>query len=266
MTHHMFRYDTGFVSDTGLVRQENEDNWFVDEDKGIWLVADGMGGHTNGKLASARIVECAKTVGAAVSAPDLLARFTDRMLRANRELLEVSESTNAVLGSTMVGVLVFGGHFACTWAGDSRAYLLRDGNLHQISRDHTEVQELLDKGVIDPQQARNWPRRNVITRAIGVFPDLELDTIHGQVCEGDRFLLCSDGLTGHVGDEEIYDTVLNHAPMDACRRLVGLTLERGAKDNVTVVVWHCLSANKNTVVASGRTDAPRDDDIWESTP
>lgn len=265
MTQHVFRFDTGVVSDPGLVRQENEDNWFVDEEKGIWLVADGMGGHTNGKLASARIVDCARTVGAAVSAPDLLARFTDRMLRANRELLEVSQSTNAVLGSTMASVLVFGGHFACTWAGDSRAYLLRDGLMHQISRDHTEVQELLDKGVIDAQQAENWPRRNVITRAIGVFPDLELDTIHGQVCEGDRFLLCSDGLTGHVGDEEIYDTVLKHAPMDACRQLVELTLERGAKDNVTVVIWHCLPTKENTV-APGRMTAPPDEDIWESAP
>ena len=251
----MYRFETGAVSDPGLVRDANEDNWFVDEAKGIWLVADGMGGHTNGKLASSKIVECARTVGVAVSAPDLLARFNDRMLRANDELLDISKANNAVLGSTLVAVLVFGGHFACMWAGDSRAYLVRDGKMHQISRDHTEVQELLDKKIIDAEQARLWPRRNVITRAVGVFADLELDTIHGQVSEGDKFLLCSDGLTGHVADSEIYETVLHNGPLDACRHLVALTLERGAKDNVTVVVSQCQPLEPNTVTGarSGET-------------
>lgn len=255
MSNRAYRFETGAVSDPGLVRDVNEDNWFVDEANGIWLVADGMGGHANGKLASGKIVECARTVGVAVSAPDLLARFNDRMLRANDELLDISRADNAVLGSTLVAVLVFGNHFACMWAGDSRAYLVRDGKMHRISHDHTEVQELLDKKVIDAEQAKLWPRRNVITRAIGVFGDLVLDTIHGQVREGDKFLLCSDGLTGHVADSEIHETVLHHGPLDACRHLVALTLERGAKDNVTVIVAQCQPLERASVTGAGLGDA-----------
>ena len=243
MTQHVFTFETGAASDRGRVRDINEDNWYADEGCGVWLVADGMGGHTNGKLASFKIVESARSVGHAVSAPDLLARFTDRMFRANDELLAFSASrNNTVLGSTLVSVLIFGNHYACVWAGDSRAYLVRNGEMQQVSRDHTEVQDLLDRGVIDAEQARTWPRRNVITRAVGVFNDLELDTTRGQVFDGDRFVLCSDGLTGHVQDGEIRDIVASHGSQDACNRLVELTLERGAKDNVTAVVARCNAA------------------------
>jgi protein phosphatase len=243
MTQQVYTFETGAASDRGRVRDINEDNWYADESCGVWLVADGMGGHTNGKLASFKIVESARSVGHAVSAPDLLSRFTDRMFRANDELLAFSASRdNMVLGSTMVSVLIFGSHFACVWAGDSRAYLVRGGDMHQVSRDHTEVQDLLDRGVINAEQANSWPRRNVITRAVGVFSDLELETIHGQVMDGDRFVLCSDGLTGHVNDEEIHEIVARHGSQEACNRLVDLTLERGAKDNVTVVVARCMAA------------------------
>lgn len=245
MSQHVYTFETGAASDRGRVRDINEDNWYADESCGVWLVADGMGGHTNGKLASFKIVESARSVGHAASAPDLLARFTDRMLRANDDLLAFSASrNNTVLGSTLVSVLIFGNHFACVWAGDSRVYLVRDGELRQVSRDHTEVQDLLDRGVIDGEQARTWPRRNVITRAVGVFNDLELDRIHGQVLDGDRFVLCSDGLTGHIQDSEIQDIVASHGSQDACNRLVELTLERGAKDNVTVVIARCKVARE----------------------
>lgn len=242
MTQHVYTFETGAASDKGCVRDINEDNWYADESCGVWLVADGMGGHTNGKLASFKIVESARSVGHAVSAPDLLARFTDRMFRANDELLAFSASrNNMVLGSTMVSILIFGSHFACVWAGDSRAYLIRNNEMHQVSRDHTEVQDLLDRGVIDAEQARTWPRRNVITRAVGVFSDLELDTIHGQVADGDRFILCSDGLTGHVNDHEIHEIVARYGSQEACNRLVELTIERGAKDNVTAVIARCMA-------------------------
>ena len=253
MNNHVFSFETAALSDPGLVREENEDNWFVDETRGIWLVADGMGGHTNGKLASAKIVDCARTIGPAASAPDLQARFRDRIYYANNELLSIAELNNAVLGSTLVAVLVFGNHLACMWAGDSRAYLLRAGQLHRMSKDHTEAQELLDKGIIDEEQALNWPRKNVITRAVGVFDDLELDMVQGQLADGDRILLCSDGLTGHVSDEEIHDVLLNLGPEDACRHLVSLTLDRGAKDNVTVIVLECRKVDSDTYV-EGRDD------------
>ncbi len=255
MMQKLFRFESGAQTDPGLVRDRNEDSWFVDEARGVWLVADGMGGHTNGALASNRVVECVRTIGAAVSAPDLLARFTDRLMRANAELVKISAGSNEVLGSTFVALLVFGNHYACTWAGDSRAYLVRNGGIVQVSRDHTEVQELLDKGIITGEQAENWPRRNIITRAVGVFDDLELETVHGQVAEGDRFLLCSDGLTGHVGDEEIREAVSKFSPRDACRSLIELTLSRGARDNVTVVIAHCHAASRGGRAAGHQSDS-----------
>jgi serine/threonine protein phosphatase PrpC len=124
------------------------------------------------------------------------------------------------------------------WAGDSRIYLYRRGQLFQLSRDHTEVQELLDRGAISPEEARTWPRRNVITRAIGVWEDLSLEMAHGQIQPDDKFLICSDGLIAHVSDDEIRDMLEGNPPEETCRSLIALTLARGGSDNVTVVVIH----------------------------
>ena len=239
MSQHVFEFDTGVASDRGKVREVNEDSWYSNPAGGVWLVADGMGGHTNGQLASQIIAKCATTVGLPASAPDLLARFTDRMHRANEELVSYAhEHGNLVIGSTLVAILVFGNHYACVWAGDSRAYLVRGAQLVQVSNDHTEMQDLIERGLLSREEAKHYPRRNVITRAVGVDPDLELDAVHGQALAGDRFILCSDGLTGYVSDDEIRDVVSAHPPQDACERLVEMTLERGAGDNVTVIVTH----------------------------
>jgi len=240
-----FEFDTAAASDVGKVREVNEDSWYTNPANGVWLVADGMGGHTNGQLASQVIAKCAATVGLPASAPDLLARFTDRMHRANEELVAFADAHgNLVIGSTLVAILVFGNHYACVWAGDSRAYLVRDRQIVQISNDHTEMQDLIERGLLSPQEAKTYPRRNVITRAVGVDPNLQLDTVHGQVQAGDRFLLCSDGLTGYVNDEEISDIVWAFSPQEACQRLIEMTLERGAADNVTVVITHCKNGSE----------------------
>ena len=240
MTQHVFTFETGVATDPGKVRDVNEDGSFASAEAGVWVIADGMGGHTNGKLASSKIVEASATIGRAASAPDLLARFYDRMLRTNREIQAISGDSGGVMGATVAAVLVYGNHCACVWSGDSRVYLVRSGAITQLSRDHTEVQGLVDQGLLTSEEARNWPRRNVITRAIGVFDDPELETVHGKVSPGDRFVLCSDGLTGHVSDAEILDIADNFAAQDACDRLVGLTLGRGALDNVTVMIARCL--------------------------
>ncbi len=239
MSQHVFEFDTYVASDRGKVREVNEDSWYTNPANGVWLVADGMGGHTNGQLASQVIAKCAATVGLPASAPDLLARFTDRMHRANDELVAYARAHgNLVIGSTLVAILVFGNHYACVWAGDSRAYLVRGTQLVQVSNDHTEMQDLIERGLLSHEEAKHYPRRNVITRAVGVDPNLELDTVHGQALAGDRFVLCSDGLTGYVSDDEICDIVSAYSPQEACERLVEMTLERGAGDNVTVVVTH----------------------------
>jgi len=222
------------------VRKLNEDDLLVREEIGLWVVVDGMGGHGGGDLASSAIVASLKEIGALDSAADLLAQFESSIIKVNADLRALAQSKgSAVIGATIVAILIHGAHYACVWCGDSRAYLLREGALTRISHDHSEVQDLVDRGVLEPDEARKWPRRNVVTRALGVAEQPALDIRDGAVRGGDRFLLCSDGLTDHVEDGEIAKLLAEGDPQSACDRLVALTLERGAADNVSIVVVAC---------------------------
>jgi protein phosphatase len=144
--------------------------------------------------------------------------------------------SRGVIGTTLVALLMFGEHFACLWCGDSRAYLLRAGALRQLTRDHSESQDLVDRGVLDPEEAKLWPRRNVLTRALGANDAAELEIVSDRLASGDVFLLCSDGLTGHLDEADIAAALGEDEPQAMCDRLIALTLERGASDNVTVAV------------------------------
>jgi protein phosphatase len=229
-------FDTGISTHAGRVRTENEDFYLVQPESGVFAVADGMGGHEDGALASRTVVDSLQSIGTPASASDLLARLEDRILRANTRLKQAAEERGqGIIGSTVVVLLTFEDHYACVWSGDSRIYLVRNGEIAQVSRDHTEVQELVESGILTREEARTWPRRNVITRAIGVSDDPELELCHGTLEPGDVFVLCSDGLTGHVDDGEILNHVGARSPQEVCDALVALTLERGATDNVTVV-------------------------------
>jgi len=249
-------FESFAVSHTGRVRSLNEDRYLMDPASGVWVVADGMGGHDAGEIASSIIVEHLSTLGKASSAPDLRARFEDRIVRANAEIWRLSQSRGgSTIGSTVAAMLAYERQFACIWAGDSRVYLIRGGVLHQVSRDHTEVQELLDTGTITPKEALVWPRKNVITRAVGVSEDLVTDIELGYTEPNDVFVLSTDGLTTHVSDAEIRDAVMDTAPEKACQKLLQTVLERGATDNVTIVVVRChettaTDADERTFVRS----------------
>ncbi len=237
-----FTFLTAQATDVGCVRTVNEDSFLSRPESGLWVVADGMGGHAAGDFASQTIVRELYSVGFPGSADDFQARFMERLSRANSTILAHSAELNqGTIGATLVALLVAGQDYACIWSGDSRIYRLRNGALEQQTRDHTEVQALLDAGSISPEEAETWPRKNVITRAIGVSDTPECDVIGAQLQLGDRFLLCSDGLTGHVSDPEIADILGSHPPQEAADRLIALTLERGARDNVTVIVIHCIA-------------------------
>jgi protein phosphatase len=236
-----FLFETGAGSDTGVVRDHNEDTFLDLGAAGIWLVADGMGGHEAGEFASAAIRDSVASVGRAVSPQDLQARFMDRLARAHSSIQAQSQRLGgATIGATLVALLAYDRHFVCIWSGDSRIYLMRQGHFRQVTLDHTEVNELLRNGAITPEQALTWPRRNVITRAIGVHARPMTDEIPGALMDGDTFLLCSDGLTEHVEDAEMARALTTMQPQEACDHLIALTLSRGARDNVTVMVVRCL--------------------------
>jgi serine/threonine protein phosphatase PrpC len=235
-----FGFQTACVSNIGLVREQNEDNVLARPDIGVWAVADGMGGHGDGDVASGTVVAALKTLAPPDSASRLLAEFEQTIVRANAELREMGRARGAgILGTTLVALLIHGPHFACVWCGDSRFYLRRNGILSQVSRDHSEVQELIDRGLLRKEEAMTWARRNVVTRALGVADEAELEIVDGLAYVGDRFLLCSDGLTVHVPDDEIASVLGTVQPQTAVDDLLRLTLERGASDNVSIIVVDC---------------------------
>ncbi len=236
-----FTFETGQATDVGRKRTVNEDNFLSRPDCGLWVVSDGMGGHAAGDYASYTIVQELNSIGMSASPDDLQARFMERIHRANTAIYEhAQELQRGTIGATLVALLIHGEDYACIWSGDSRIYLLRDGKLVQQTRDHTELMMLLDSGAITEEEAQNWPRKNVITRAIGVTETPQCDVVSGKLALDDTFILCSDGLTEHLSDEDIAELAARHRPKNACEAMIELTLERGAKDNVTVVAMRCL--------------------------
>lgn len=237
-------FQTAALSHQGCVRHHNEDSFATLPELGLWVVADGMGGHDAGDIASAIIVEEMSSLGVAVTAADQRARFLARLDRAHHRIrAHAAEHDLDTVGSTVAAMLVFGAELTCAWAGDSRIYLMREGELTAMTTDHSEVAALLAEGTITAEEARNSPRRNVITRAIGIGAEARPELVSGVARPGDRFLICSDGLTEHLTDHDLAAVLgQNIGAERVAEHLIGLTLERGAKDNVTVVVVDCAEA------------------------
>jgi serine/threonine protein phosphatase PrpC len=230
-------FQSGASTHPGKVRSLNEDAYLVHPRSGLWAIADGMGGHDAGQLASSTIIETLRAIGPADSAADLLARCESGVVEANGALKRLAtERGSAIVGATVAVLLTFEENYACVWSGDSRIYRIRDGTIAQLSRDHTEIQDLIETGLITAEEGRLSPRRNIVTRAIGVYDAPELEIEYGALAGDDIFVLCSDGLTAHVEDHEIYHCVVNRIAQEACNLLVELALERGGFDNITVIV------------------------------
>ena len=225
-------------TDVGRVRQVNEDAILERPEIGLWVVADGMGGHEAGDVASQTIIGAMRQVAAPQSVDHGAAQVRDLLQKANRWIREEAarRGAQAMMGSTVVALVAHGGGFICLWAGDSRAYLLRGGALSQITRDHSAVEDLIASGSLRREDAADHPHANVITRAVGAQDHLDLDEIGYELGHGDRIVLCSDGLNKEVTDAEIGAVVAGNGCADAVALLIETALSRGGRDNVTVAI------------------------------
>lgn len=222
----------------GLKRKVNEDSILVRTDRGLWAVADGMGGHEAGDVASAKVVEALSLVPPHSALESFVADTIAALKSANSDLIRLAQSVHRprTIGTTIVGLVISDGRFGCFWAGDSRAYRIREGEIAQLTRDHSLVQGLVDAGMLDPAEAETHPNANVVTRAVGAAETLEVDTSAGDARVGDTFLLASDGLTRVMTDEEIYAELTALPGKEAADSLLRTVLSRGAPDNVSMIL------------------------------
>ena len=229
----------GHSTHVGLRREHNEDTYYADSDLGLWLVADGMGGHENGEVASALARD---TMVREIKAGELLARAIQL---ADEEIIKHSNRRPQALpmGTTIAAVRVQGNEFEVAWVGDSRVYGVRDGEFKQLSQDHSYVRELVEQGAISAEQARTHPHRNVVTQALGVTDpqSLRVETLKGALVPGSQLLLCSDGLTEEVDDADIARVLSRNdlSTQECVDHLILAALDGGGSDNVTVILLRC---------------------------
>lgn len=229
------------ASDKGLVRPSNEDSLCAEPGLGLFAVADGMGGHRAGEVASqTAIAELVRYLKENLSLfPNPADALVNGVQAANRLVFHLSSSYRSLrgMGTTLTAALVRGGELFWAHVGDSRLYLLRGGELVQLTEDHSLVRELVRRGGLREEQARFHPHRSVLTRALGIEPEVRVDSDRLVLRSGDRLLLCTDGLTEHLSDEEIAAVASDCAAVaEAVGRLVEMALRRGGTDNISIIL------------------------------
>ena len=227
------------ITDVGKVRKHNEDAYLDRPETGLWVVADGMGGHSKGDVASKMIVDTLKKSHEGLTLVKNIDEIEDRLLTVNQKLIEKARASSkrSTIGSTCVLMLAYDKYCIYMWAGDSRLYRLRNGEMRQITTDHSQVELYIEQGMISREEALVHPHGNMITRAIGATEDLYLDIDMQEMEHQDRYLLCSDGLTKHIQDYELEEHLgKGNSAEDTCKTLIDLTLARGAGDNVTAII------------------------------
>lgn len=220
-----------------MVRTLNEDAVLDLPELGLWMVADGMGGHAAGDFASGAIVSALASIPPPSSLGALIGEVRQRLQTVNGQLNETARNRGLnVIGSTVVALLAFGDHGIVVWAGDSRAYRFRHGELAQLTRDHSEAEDIVRLGLMSPEQVREHPASNVITRAVGGADILELDAEMFPLAPDDTFLLCSDGLYRELDDDAIKVCLALGDCRRSCDALTDAALAQQARDNVSVIV------------------------------
>ena len=219
----------------GKVRKHNEDSILAVPDQNIWVVSDGMGGHEGGDFAS-RVVVDAVAVLPEMPATEKLGAIRRALHQAHETIMAESARRQAVMGATVVALVLADGHFGALWAGDSRLYRLRGDKIDLLTTDHSLVAAFVEAGEMDWDEAARHPQSNAITRAVGVGDALDLDKVRGDALPGDRFLLCSDGLNKYATIAELGAAMQGVALEQVTDKLVQLALDRGGADNVSVIV------------------------------
>jgi len=245
------------VTDVGKSRERNEDSHYLGER--VFAVADGLGGHSAGEVASSIAVGAIAELDREGSAPHSAFALADAVERANREVFERAQHDAELRGmaTTITAVSIDGTTAHLAHVGDSRCYLLRDGAISQVTQDHTLVARMVAEGKLTQRQAETHPQRSVVTRALGAGPEVEVDTLELELLGGDRLLLCSDGLTETLTDEEIREFAVKRAPLeDICHALVDEANARGGPDNITIVLVGVQGPRHRTEPASEAAGEP----------
>lgn len=228
----------GVRTDVGLVRESNEDGYHVGER--VWVVADGMGGHQAGEVASHLALETLSQAGLGEGDQGGDGIYlVEAIKEANRRIYDEARRNPAFagMGTTLTAAVYDDGCLYIGHVGDSRAYLVREGAIIQLTEDHSVVAELLRDGTLSAEEARVHPHRNYLTRALGIEREVAVDLIKEGICEGDRLILTTDGLTNMVEDEEILEVVMRMKdPQESCDLLTEMARRRGGTDNITVLI------------------------------
>ncbi|MGB3247414.1 MAG: protein phosphatase 2C domain-containing protein [Sulfitobacter sp.] len=225
------------VTHVGRVRKINEDSILALPEQRIWVVADGMGGHAAGDVASQTVVDAVAALPLDIDPTEQMRALREALNSAHRSMLrEIEARGGATMGATVVALMISGTHFVCFWAGDSRLYRLRAGVLEMLTTDHSVVAGMVSAGKLTWDEAEHHPQSNAITRAVGVGETLELDKVRGDVERGDRFLLCTDGLNKYAGLEQLRAAITGAPIETVTETLLGIALAGGGADNISIIV------------------------------
>jgi len=225
----------------GLKRKVNEDSVVALPDHDVWIVSDGMGGHAAGDYASGLITDMVSVIPTNLPPGERMQALRDTIHNAHRMIQAEADARGVdVMGATVVALILSDGHFATFWAGDSRVYRLRDGQIEMLTSDHSVVAALVEAGEMTWDEAEHHPQSNAIMRAVGVGDELELDKIRGDIAPGDRFLLCSDGLTKYATFDMLRKALATQPIETICDHLIQIALTGGGADNITAAVVDVL--------------------------
>ena len=228
------RFECASRTNVGLKRKINEDSILAATERGLWVVADGMGGHEAGEIASTMVTDALRRLPDVRDLDELAGAAVEALRQVNGELIALARplGRDQTIGTTVVGLAISDSAY--------RAYLLRDGEISRISHDHSLVQNLIDAGMLKPEEAESHANANLITRAVGVSETVEVDIAGGEAMAGDLFVLASDGLTRVVADDELAMEIQRGSLDEVADRLIDMVLERGAPDNVSLIIVRSL--------------------------